>query len=56
MVTASSANVELGALFMNMKERHIIRLTLAEMGHPHLPTPIQVVSTTAFGIVNNANK
>ena len=56
MVAASAAEAELGALFMNIKEGRIIRLTLAEMGHPQPPTPIHVDNTTAVGIVNNTIK
>ncbi len=33
-VASSVAEAELGALFLNVKEGRVIRLTLAEMGHP----------------------
>ena len=56
MVAASAAEAELGALFMNIKEGRIIRLTLAEMGHPQPPTPIHVDNTTAVGIANDTIK
>ena len=38
-VSASVAEAELGALFINDKETKIIRLILEEMGHPQPPTP-----------------
>ena len=56
LVAASAAEAELGALFLNAQEARIIRLTLAEMGHPQPPTPIHVDNTTAVGIVNNTIK
>ena len=39
-----------------MKESKIIRLTLAEMGHPQPPTPIHVDNSTAVGIANDSVK
>jgi len=56
MVAASAADTELGALFMNIKEGRIICLTLAEIGHPQPPTPINVDNTTAVGIKNDTIK
>ena len=55
-VAASAAEAELGALFLNMKEGRIFRLTLAELGHPQPPTPIHCDNATAVGIVNNTVK
>ena len=55
-VVSSAAEAELGALFLNMKESKIIRLTLAEMGHPQPPTPIHVDNSTAVGIANDSVK
>jgi hypothetical protein len=52
----SAAEVELGALFLNCKQATIFRLTLEEMGHPQLPTPINCNNSTAVGIVNNTVK
>ena len=55
-VAASAAEAELGALFLNAMDAKILRLTLAEMGHPQPPTPIHVDNSTAVGIVNNTIK
>ena len=53
LVAASAAEAELGALFFNVQEARIIRLTLLELGHPQPPTPIHVDNITTVGIVNN---
>ena len=55
-VAASAAEAELGALFLNMKQGRIIRLTLEEMGHPQPPTPIHCDNATTSGIVNGTIK
>ena len=55
-VAASAAEAELGALFLNVKEAKILRLTLLELGHPQPPTPIHIDNSTAVGIVNNTIK
>mgnify|MGYP003316164995 FL=1 len=55
-VAASAAEAELGALFLNAQEARIIRLTLAELGHPQPPTPIHIDNSTCVGIVNNTIK
>jgi hypothetical protein len=55
-VAASAAEAELGALFLNMKEARVIRLTLEELGHPQPPSPIHVDNSTAVGIVNGTIK
>ena len=56
LVAASAAEAELGALFLNAQEARILRLTLAEMGHPQPPTPVHVDNSTCIGIVNNTIK
>jgi len=35
---ASAEEVELGVLFLNIKEGRIFQLTLEELGHPQPPT------------------
>ena len=55
-VAASDAKNELGAHFLNAQEARILRLTLAEMGHPQPPTPVHVDNSTCIGIVNNTIK
>jgi hypothetical protein len=56
IVAASAAEAELGALFVNTKEARVIRLILAELGHPQPPTPMHIDNTTAVGIVNSTIK
>ena len=56
LVASSAAEVELGALFLNTKEARIVRLTLAELGHPQTQTPIHIDNTTAVIILNNTIK
>ena len=56
LVAASTAEAELGALFLNAQEAKVIRLILHKLGHPQPPTPIHVDNTTAVGIVNNTIK
>ena len=56
LVAASAAEAELGALFLNTQEARILRLTLAEMGHPQPPTPVHIDNSTCVGIVNNTIK
>ena len=55
-VMSSAAEAEVGALFVNAKEAVVIRTTLAELGHPQLPTPIQTDNSTAHGIINGTVK
>eukprot|EP00957_Ditylum_brightwellii_P031527 2390506-Ditylum_brightwellii.AAC.1 len=50
---ASSAEVELGALFKNAKEAVSLRTTLRELGHQQPATPIQVDNSTTHRIVNS---
>jgi hypothetical protein len=56
LVAASAAEAKLGALFLNAQEAKVLRLTLAELGHPQPPTPIHIDNTTTVGIVNNTIK
>jgi hypothetical protein len=56
LVTASAAEAELGALFLNAQEAKVLWLTLLELGHPQPPTPIHIGNTTTIGIVNNTIK
>ena len=55
-LASSAAEAELGALFLNIKEGRVLRLNLAEMGHPQPPTPIHCENTTAVGITNKTIK
>jgi hypothetical protein len=56
LVTASAAEAELGAFFLNAQEAKILCLILAKLGHPQSPTPIHIDSTTTVDIVNNTIK
>ena len=42
---------EVAATFYNTKEALPFRATLAEMGHPHPPTPMEVDKETAIGFL-----
>jgi hypothetical protein len=56
LVAASTAEAELGALFLNAQEAKVIWLVLEELGHPQPPTPIHIDNTTTVSIVNNTIK
>jgi hypothetical protein len=56
LVAASTAEAELGALFLNAQEAKVLCLTLNKLGHPQPPTPIHIDNTTTVGIVNNTIK
>jgi hypothetical protein len=56
LVTASVAEAELGALFLNAQEAKVIWLFIEELGHLQPPTPIHIDNTTTVGIVNNTIK
>jgi hypothetical protein len=56
LVAASAAEAELGALFLNAQEAKVLRVTLAELGHPQPPTPVHIENPTTVGIVNNTIK
>jgi hypothetical protein len=55
-VMSSAAEAELGGLFLNVKTACSLRITLAEMGHPQPPTPVQTDNSTAAGIANDTVK
>ena len=52
----SAAEAELGGLFLNCQEAVPIWITLEEMGHPQLPTPVQVDNSNALGIATGTIK
>ena len=55
-VMGSAAEAEIGATYLNGQEVIPIRTTLAEMGHPQPPTPMQVDNSTAEGFANDTIK
>ena len=55
-VTASAAETEIGAIYLNAREATIFRQTLADMGHPQQATPIKTDNTTARGIIDETMK
>ena len=55
-VATSSAEAELGAIFVNAKEGLILRTTLQEMGFPQTCTTIITDNTLATGFVNDTIK
>ena len=48
-----AAEVELRAVFINVKQPVIMRTALQEMGHHQPPTPIKTDSSTTYGIITN---
>jgi hypothetical protein len=56
LVAASTAEAELGALFLSAQEAKVIRLVLKELGHPQPPNPMHIDNATTVGIVNNTIK
>ena len=55
-VMASTEEAELGGLFVNSKEKEVLRTSLEEMGHPQGPTPMQADNSMASGIINKTVK
>ena len=55
-VAVSAAEAELSALFLNVKETRILRLTLEEMVHMQPPSPIYCNNATAVRICNGTVK
>ena len=45
----------MAVLFFNAQQARIIRLTLYEMGHPQLRTPIHIDNNTCVEIVNTSS-
>jgi hypothetical protein len=52
-VMFSTAEAELGALFIKAKEAIHLQQILEEMGHSQPRTPLQTNNTTAEGLINN---
>ena len=52
-VMSSTAEAEIGALYINCKEAIPAQHTLEFLGHKQPPTPMQTDNTTALGVVNN---
>ena len=55
-IASSAAESALGALFLNIKEGRVLRITLAAMVHPQPPTPIHCDNATAVVIANDTVK
>ena len=55
-VMGSAAEAEIGATYINGQEYVPILTTLAKMGHPQPPTPMQVDNSTAEGFANRTIK
>ena len=56
MVTSSAMENEVAATFYNTKEALPFILTLAEMGHPQPPTPMEVENETEIGFLKSTMK
>jgi hypothetical protein len=52
-VMSSTAEAELGALFINAKTTASMRHKLEELGHPQPPTPIQAENKTSNDLLTN---
>jgi hypothetical protein len=55
-VMSLAAEAEIGAVFINAKERAVLQTTLQELGHPQPPTPMYTDNTTATGYSNGTIK
>ena len=55
-VVTSAAEAKLGALFYNIQEGTILRLSLEELGHSQPPTPVHCDNITAVGTANDTVK
>ena len=53
-VMASASEAELAAMFYSSRESLPLRITLGEMGHPQLATPIKVDNSTAHGLTEGS--
>ena len=51
MITRPAMETEVAGTFYNAKEVLPFRVTLAEMGHPQPPTPMEVDNETAIGFI-----
>ena len=52
-VISSTAEAELGALFINMKQAMLMQQTLHELGHLQPLMPVQTDNSMTFGMVMN---
>jgi hypothetical protein len=55
-IMSSAAEAEIGAVFINAKERAIIRTTLEELGHKKPPIKMETDHTTATWYSNGTIK
>jgi hypothetical protein len=55
-MVASADESEVGASFQNSQSGAPLRVTLAELGHIHPPTPLHTDNSTAYGILNESIK
>jgi hypothetical protein len=53
---ASATEAEVAACFLNAQDACMLRNTLADLGHPQLPTPIQTDNQCTQGILTNTVK
>ena len=52
----STAEAEVGGLYMNALELSLMRTTIEELDHPQPPTPLKTNNSTADGIINKKNQ
>ena len=55
-VAASTAEAELGSLFLNTQETVTLQIALKELGHTQPPTPIHNDNNTSTGIIQKTIK
>jgi hypothetical protein len=55
-IMSSAAEAESGAVFINAKERAVLRTPLEELGHTQPPTPMKTDNTTTTGYSNGTIK
>jgi hypothetical protein len=55
-VMSSTAEAEIGAVFINAKDGAVIRTALEELGNKQPPTPMETDNTTATGYSNGTIK
>jgi hypothetical protein len=55
-VMSSTAEAEVGALFLNAREGTVLRNMIDELGHAQPATPLQTDNSTADGIINGTVK
>ena len=56
MITSSTMEIEVAAIFYNTKDGLLIRAALEKLGHPQPPTPIEADNENAIGFLDDSMK